>query len=221
MRFKAVLFDLDGTLFDTAPDIIASCNRTLNAFGLKSLDEDVLRPKVGQGMRAMLRLALPSDRWREAEAGSPMYKFFSESYTENCAQLTRPFTGIEPLINKLHSFDIHLGIISNKYQKMISELFESFTFTKQFEVILGGDSCAHSKPHPEPILTALSKLNIAPADALYVGDAITDIQAAKNAGCSSCAVKWGYARYEGFDIAKSGATFTALDPKDILEEVTK
>lgn len=221
MRFKAVLFDLDGTLFDTAPDIIASCNRTLNAFGFKSLDEEVLRPKVGLGMRAMLRLALPSDRWREAEAGGPMYNFFSRSYTENCADLTKPFTAIEPLIKKLHSLDIHLGVISNKYQKMISELFESFAFTREFEVVLGGDSCTHVKPHPEPILTALDKLNIAPADALYVGDALTDIQAAKSAGCASCAVKWGYAQYEGLDIAEFGATFTAGTPQDILEEVTR
>ncbi len=221
MRFKAVLFDLDGTLFDTAPDIIACCNRTLYAFGFKALSDERLRPQVGKGMRAMLRQALPSERWREAEANSPMYNFFSRSYTENCADLTHPFDGMEQLITSLHELNIHLGVISNKYQNMISALFNNFPFTREFEVVLGGDSCTHSKPHPEPILTALRTLNIMPADALYVGDAMTDVEAAKNAGCHSCAVKWGYAQYEGLDIAKFGADFIAKAPQDILTEITK
>ncbi len=221
MRFKAVLFDLDGTLFDTAPDIMAACNRTLMAFGYEGLDEKVLRPKVGLGMRAMLREAVPATRWYETEAGSPMYNYFAKSYTENCAALTHPFAGIEDLILELNKDGIHTGIISNKYRNMINELLTNFPFSKHFEVVLGCDSCKHSKPHPEPILTALKKLNVIPADALYVGDVISDITASKNAGCASCAVKWGYGQYEGDDVSTFGADFIANTPQDILAEVTK
>ena len=221
MRFKAVLFDLDGTLFDTAPDIMAACNKTLSYFGFSTLDESILRHKVADGMRAMMRLGVPASRWKETEPNTPMYNMFAQSYTQNCANLTIPFDGIEELIMSLHQSGIKLAVISNKYQNMINALFSNFPFTKAFEMVLGGDSCAHSKPHPEPILTALDKLKVIPADALYVGDFITDIQASKNAGCASCAVKWGYGQYDGDDIAKWGADFIANTPQDILDTVQK
>ena len=220
MRFKAVLFDLDGTLFDTAPDIMSACNRTLEAFGYPKLSSLRLRPKVGLGMRAMMREALSPEHWDKCEIGTPMYEFFAKSYTNHLCEKTVPYQGVEQSVKNLHAKGIHLGVVSNKYRSMITSLFAHFPFTACFECILGADSCAHSKPHPEPILKALELLNVAPNDALYCGDSASDILASKRAGCISCAVKWGYGQYdEAFDAMQ--ADLSVSSPQEILELMIK
>ncbi len=220
MRFKAVLFDLDGTLFDTAPDIMSACNRTLEAFGYPKLSSLRLRPKVGLGMRAMMRVALMPEHWNKCEIGSPMYEYFSNSYTSHVCEETKPYEGIEEIIKNLHERGLHLGVVSNKYHRMIVSLFSHFPFTACFESVLGADSCTHTKPHPEPILKALQMLNVAPYEAVYCGDSASDILAANRAGCVSCAVKWGYGQIdEEFD--KMRPDFIVSSPREILDLISK
>lgn len=220
MRFKAVLFDLDGTLFDTAPDIMSACNRTLEAFGYLKLSSSRLRPKVGLGMRAMMREALMPEHWDKCEIGTPMYEYFSKSYINHVCEETKPYKGIEEIIETLHEGSLHLGVVSNKYRSMIASLFSHFPFTAFFECVLGADSCAHAKPHPEPILRALQMLNVAPDDAVYCGDSASDIIAANRAGCVSCAVKWGYSQIdEEFDQLRPD--FIISSPEEILKLISK
>lgn len=217
MRYKAVLFDLDGTLLDTAPDIMAACNYTLRTFGYHELSEETLRPEVGFGMRAMMSLAVPQYRWDELKPGTPMYETFAHRYTEHVCERTRPFEGIPKLMEDLHVLGLRTAVISNKYERMLVPLLKRFPFADDFGAVLGGDSTVHAKPHPEPLLKALDALHVAPGDALYCGDFITDVEAAHNAGCAACAVKWGYGEDKCGKIEDWNADFIASSPEDILK----
>lgn len=215
--FKAVLFDVDGTLFDTAPDIIAACNTTLQNFGFKTVPKEVLLPEVMNGMQAMLKVSLPLTHQHMAKKNAPMYNFFAKYYTEHAYTFTKPYPGIDKLISTLHTNGIHLAVTSNKYCSMIKALFQGFDFTKYFETITGGDSCQHSKPHPEPLLHTLKMLNLSPSDTLYCGDTQSDVEASFKAGCSSCAVQWGYGRFD--EPLKYIPDFTVQNINDILNIV--
>lgn len=217
MRFDTVLFDLDGTLFDTAPDIYAACNHALEMFGYKGASPERLNAGLPYGMRAMLRLALPRADWPKAERGCPMYREFDRSYTENSHVLTRPFPGIAELVGDLVGCGIKTGVVTNKYMHMVEALFAAFPFTKDFDSIVGGDSAPRAKPDPDPIWMAVKECGTTPSRTLYVGDLKSDIVAARNAGVASCAVKWGYGSFTGEPLEEWGAQYEAQSPSDVLK----
>ena len=194
-KYKAILFDLDGTLLDTAPDLIVACNYTLDRFGYRKLDEKIIRTKVTAGMREMMKLGVPEKEWDSA----------------HICDRTTEFPGIGELIQTLHKSGIKTAVITNKYYAMAKKVLSKFEFSKNFELILGCDSLTHSKPHPEPILKALEILEIKSEDALYVGDHLNDIRAAIAAKTDSVAVLWGYGQNECADIDSWGATYKAQD----------
>ncbi|SFS79792.1 phosphoglycolate phosphatase [Succinivibrio dextrinosolvens] len=210
-KYKAILFDLDGTLLDTAPDLIEACNYTLSKFGYKKLDEKIIRTKVTAGMREMLRLGVPEKEWDSAGIETVMRDCFASYYTEHICDRTKDFSGIETLIEELHKNGVKTAVITNKYYVMAKKVLSKFEFSKNFELILGCDSLTHTKPHPEPILKALELLDTAPEDALYVGDHLNDIKAAIASNTDSVAVLWGYGQNECPDIDSWGATYKAED----------
>lgn len=208
-KYKAILFDLDGTLLDTAPDLIQACNYTLDKFGYQKLDEKIIRTKVTAGMREMLKLGVPEDKWERAHIDTDMRECFANYYTEHICDKTREFDGMAQLIDKLHINGIKSAVITNKYYAMAKKVLSKFEFSQNFELILGCDSLTHSKPHPEPILRALELLKIEPKGALYVGDHQNDIKAANAAMTDSVAVLWGYGQNECPDVDTWGATYKA------------
>lgn len=216
MRFDTVLFDLDGTLFDTAPDIYAACNHALRMFGYKGAGADLLSAGLPYGMRAMLRLALPERDWPRAERGSPMYNEFDRSYTQNSHALTRPFPGIPELVGDLEGLGIRTGVVTNKYMHMVKALFSAFPFTRLFDSVVAGDSAPRAKPSPEPIWMAMRECRSDPPRTLYVGDLKSDMDAARNAGVASCAVKWGYGMFVSGSMEEWGAQYVAQSPQDVL-----
>ncbi len=210
-KYKAILFDLDGTLLDTAPDLIQACNYTLDKFGYKKLDEKIIRTKVTAGMREMLRLGVPQNQWESAGIETVMRECFASYYTEHICDMTSEFKGIAELIEELHNQHIKTAVITNKYYEMAKKVLSKFKFSKNFELILGCDSLTHSKPHPEPILKALELLDTSSENALYVGDHLNDIKAAIASNTDSVAVLWGYGQNECADIDSWGATYKAQD----------
>ena len=160
MIYKAVIFDLDGTLLDTAKDIMAACNYTLKKYGYAPLDEALLRTKVTAGMREMLKLGVKKELWETSGIETFMRDCFANYYKEHIADTTIPFNGIENLIKTLHSHGIKTAVVTNKYKDMADKVLSKFEFCKNFELVLGCDSLTHSKPHPEPILTAMQKLQV-------------------------------------------------------------
>ncbi len=210
--FDAVLFDLDGTLFDTAPDLIAACNHTLEKFGFSAVPENILRTRVTAGMRMMMQLGVPEEQWESAGIGTVMRSEFASYYTEHINIYTVPFPGMEELVIKLTECGIKTGVVTNKYENMAKRLFSKFPFTQNFSLLLGCDSLTHAKPHPEPILKALEILGTEGGRTLYVGDHKNDILAAKAASCKNAAALWGYGGLECGDPLSWQADFNLRDP---------
>ena len=189
---KAVIFDLDGTLLDTAPDIIAACNATLEHYGFDHIDEELARSKITAGMRELLRLAIPQNKQDQNMIEGEMRDYFAKYYTDNINVFTKPFEGMEQLLTDLEKAGIKVAIVTNKYFDMAQKVLSKYGFYQNLSLILGCDSVSNYKPHPEPILHTLEHLNIGPYDAVYVGDHLNDIMAANRAKVHSAVAMWGY-----------------------------
>lgn len=199
LKIKSVIFDLDGTLLDTAPDIMSACNYTLKKFGYPEVAEDILRTKVTAGMREMLKLGVPAQEHESAGIETVMRSCFAERYTSHICDRTVPFAGIPELLADLKNADIKFAVVTNKYKDMAFTLLRKFDFFPDISLILGCDSLTHCKPHPEPILKAMEILQSAPYESLYVGDHLNDIMAANRAKTFSAAALWGYGGNECAD----------------------
>lgn len=209
--FAAVLFDLDGTLLHTAPDLINACEATLQHFGFPPAPRETIARCVTSGMRVMLRASIAPDKQDPALIDGPMRDYFAQFYTDHICVDTRPFPGMNELLPRLSAAGIKCAVVTNKYHAMAVKLLQQFPLYPALELVLGCDSCTHAKPHPEPLLTACRTMGIQPGDTLYVGDHLNDMEAARRAGCPSCCVLWGYGALECGDPAAWQSTFAAGD----------
>lgn len=189
---RAVIFDLDGTLLDTAPDIIGACNATLEHYGFAPLSMEQGLSKVTAGMRTLLRLGIPSEQQAQLDIDGEMRSYFAQYYLDHICEQTKPFTGMLELLDDLNQAGIKLAVVTNKYEDMTHKLLKNFAFYKDLQMILGCDSITNSKPHPEPILKTMEALKVEPYDTLYVGDHQNDIMAANRAKARSAVALWGY-----------------------------
>lgn len=183
---RLVLFDLDGTLVDSAPDLAASANALRAARGLPPLPLAHLRPHVGSGARGMLGAGLglkPGDAEYE-----PLRDAFLADYATRLLDQTRLFDGVAELLAGLPAW----GIVTNKALALALPLQQGLAPLQRAAVLIGGDSTPHRKPHPAPLLAACARLGVAPSEALYIGDDLRDVQAARAAGLRAWAVRWGY-----------------------------
>jgi len=186
---RAVLFDLDGTLADTAPDLIAAVNRLLAEEGRAPLPDAALRPLVSKGGRALLGRAFAD---LDADAREPLLPRFLAAYSQALAVHTRPFDGVETLLAAIDARGWPWGIVTNKPEGLAVGVVEGLGWSTRAKALVGGDTLALRKPAPEPLWLAARQLGIAPGDCLYVGDDARDIEAAKAAGMPSVAALWGY-----------------------------
>lgn len=186
----AVLFDLDGTLADTAPDLGAALNRLQAEQGLSPTALDTLRPHVSHGVRGMLRIgfALSPD----SPAYGPLAARFLELYSQALCVETRLFPGIPQLLDHLDSHDIPWGVVTNKAERLARPIVDALNLTHRCACIVGGDTTPHPKPHPAPLLHACHTLNADPSRSFYLGDDIRDILAGSAAGMGTIAVRYGY-----------------------------
>jgi phosphoglycolate phosphatase len=190
MSVKCVLFDLDGTFADTAPDLHSALNQVLTQAGRDEISFEKLRPAVSHGSRAMLKVAFGIEP--EDPDYSELQQQFLQIYADNIAELTRPFEGMEPLIDELEARGIHWGIVTNKPAWLTDPLMQKLGLDQRACAVVSGDTTAHPKPHPAPILHACQQTGVAPAQAIYVGDAIRDIEAGRNAGTKTLVALFGY-----------------------------
>ncbi len=209
--FAAVLFDLDGTLLHTAPDLINACQATLQHFGYPEAPRENIARCVTSGMRVMLRASIAPAAQDAALIEGPMRDYFAQYYTEHICTDTRPFPGMNELLLRLKADGIKCAVVTNKYHNMAVKLLQHFPLYPALSLILGCDSCTHAKPHPEPLLTACRTLGVQPVEALYVGDHLNDMEAARRAGCPSCCALWGYGAVECGDPSGWQSTFAAAD----------
>lgn len=186
---RAVLFDLDGTLADTAPDLIAAVNRLRAEAGRTALPETALRPLVSKGGRALLARAFEDLGEAAREALLPR---FLAHYAAALAVHTRPFAGIEPLLAAIEARGLRWGIVTNKPEALARAVVQGLGWAGRSAALVGGDTLPVRKPAPDPLWLAARQLGLAPGDCLYVGDDARDIEAAVAAGMPGIAALWGY-----------------------------
>ncbi|MFT3857769.1 MAG: HAD-IA family hydrolase [Aquabacterium sp.] len=212
----AVLFDLDGTLADTAGDLGGALNQLRVQRGLDPLPLDVLRPYASAGARGLIGVGLdihPGDAEFEA-----LRQAFLDAYMGCLADTTALFEGMSDLLYELGTRGLQWGIVTNKPHRFTLPVMDGLGLKEDAAVIISGDTTAHAKPHPLPLLTACEEMGVAPASVLYVGDDLRDIQAAKAAGMPSAAAAWGYIGHNG-EIASWGADVVVAQPLDLLDHL--
>lgn len=187
---RAVLFDLDGTLADTAPDLGGALNRLREQHALAPLSIDAVRPYASSGARGLLRVGFdlgPGDADYEE-----MRQAFLAHYDAAICVETRLFPGMAELLAQLEARDIAWGIVTNKAARFTDRLVELLGLTHRARCVVSGDTTPHMKPHPAPLLEAAERLALEPPQCVYVGDDLRDMQAAQAAGMISIAVEYGY-----------------------------
>lgn len=187
---KAVFFDLDGTLADTAPDLGHALNRQRSARGLPALPLELIRTEASAGARGLLGLGFsigPDDLGYQA-----MRDEFLNFYAERLCHDTRLFPGIAELLDQLDARALSWGIVTNKPARFTLPLMQLLGLSQRAACIISGGDTAHSKPHPEPLLAASSALAVAPAACIYLGDDMRDVEASLAAGMEPVIARYGY-----------------------------
>ena len=188
MPSRAVLFDFDGTLADTAPDLAAAVNRMRSDLGDEPLPLERLRPFASAGARGLLHAAFglkPDDAEYKA-----MREEFLDLYAETCCLRTRLFPGIAELLRELRSREVRWGVVTNKATRFTERILSHLNLKP--DCVACGDTTPHLKPHPAPLLHAADQLNLPPQTCCYLGDDLRDMTAARAAGMRPIAVEWGY-----------------------------
>lgn len=187
---KAVLFDLDGTLIDSAPDLAAAADLMRQRRGLPSLPYEQYRPMAGAGARGMLGVAFGIDPQHPDFV--PLREEFFTNYQNALAVHTRVFDGVETLVQQLKQAGLAWGVVTNKAARFTVPLVATMPLFASASAIVSGDTTPYAKPHPQPLLEAAKQLGTPAHQCLYVGDDLRDITAGKAAGMGTVAACYGY-----------------------------
>ncbi|ULR90191.1 phosphoglycolate phosphatase [Comamonas sp. B21-038] len=205
---RAILFDLDGTLIDSAPDLGAAADQMRVARGLPSLPMADYRPFAGSGARGMLRVAFGMQP-EDAEFPTMREEFF-QNYERRMTQDTTVFDGVSDMLASIVARQLHWGVVTNKSKRFTEPLSRQMALFASAGAVVSGDTTPHAKPHPEPLLEAARRIGVAPQDCVYVGDDERDIIAGKAAGMHTVAAVYGYlgekqsvAHWEADDVLNS------------------
>ena len=212
---RAVLFDFDGTLADTAPDLGAAVNYLRHREGLEPLSIDAVRPYASMGARGLLRVGFGL---KPEDAAFPaLREAFLDRYSDNLCVETRLFPGMGALLAELKDRRIAWGIVTNKASRFTERLVENLELDP--DCVVCGDSTPHLKPHPASLLLAAERLKLAPASCFYLGDDLRDIQAARAAGMRPVAVTWGYHSPDNDGPPTWNADLLIERPLDVIEHL--
>jgi N-acetyl-D-muramate 6-phosphate phosphatase len=211
---RAVLFDLDGTLADTAPDLARALNRVRAAHRLAPVPVAVTRPYTSSGARGLLKVGFglhPGDAGYEA-----LRLEFLDFYAAEICVDTRLFEGMAELLDRLDQDRLPWGVVTNKAERFTLALLQGLHLDERAACVVGGDTAARAKPHPDPLLHAAAALQLPPSACLYVGDDLRDVQAARAAGMPVIAAKYGYLGDGG--LIESWQADAIIDhPREVLD----
>ncbi len=190
MRLRAVLFDMDGTLLDTAPDFIAVAQAMRMARGLAPVADKQIRDVVSGGARAMVLAAFDVDPM--SDEFETLRLEFLERYQEHCAIASHLYDGMEQLLADIEQANLLWGVVTNKPLRFAEPIMQQLNLASRSAVLICPDHVSKSKPDPEPMVLACSKLGLDPASVLFVGDDLRDIESGRAAGSKTAAVRYGY-----------------------------
>jgi len=202
---KVFLFDLDGTLVDSAQDIALSLRLTLDELGMPEKMPEEVKNLIGGGVRALLEKVLGDDfEERHVEV-------FRRNYMRNPVVYTKPYEGVPETLRELKRRGIRLGVVTNKMEELSVEILRRLNLLDLFEVVVGGDTFGEKKPSPVPVIKALELIGERPEDSLMVGDTEADIIAGREAGARTALAQWGYSK-----LSSVSPDFVLKSPKDLL-----
>ncbi len=212
MRYKTLIFDLDGTLVDTAADIAAAVDQVLAELGRAPAGESKIRTWIGKGAPQLLESALQhSGRASPVELESAALRF-AECYSRDFRSRSRLYPGVADTLPRLAARGLQLAVCTNKPGRFVKPLLDHLGIGDFFTVMLGGDALPEKKPHPAPLLHIARQLSTDIGDCLLVGDSSTDIEAARHAGMAVVAVSYGY--NHGIDIRD-------CDPDTVIDSIAE
>jgi 2-phosphoglycolate phosphatase len=186
---RGVLFDLDGTLLDTAPDMAGAINQLLVDEGMETLPFERIRPHVSHGAQRLVRLAFGEPETSRLE---DLRRRFLDFYRADIARHTRMFDGFDAVLDAIEAAGLRWGIVTNKPGWLTAPLLEELGLAARSGCIVSGDTLSERKPHPMQLLHAAALLGLEPAECVYLGDAERDVQAARNAGMIPLVAGFGY-----------------------------
>ncbi len=212
-RYAGYLFDLDGTLIDTAPDLTFALNHALAEFGLKSVELAVARNWVGQGARRALERAL-AHQGAPADALDAMLESFLDCYRNHIAVESAPYADVEETLAALAGRGAKLAVVTNKRGEFTHKLLAEIGFADRFDAVVAGDTTPRLKPAPDPALAACEALGLGVDEVLFVGDSLADVGCARAVGCAVACVAYGYR--QGVAAADLGADAVIETFRDLL-----
>lgn len=214
LKYKGVIFDLDGTLVDTLGDIAASMNHALKTFGFPELKVGEFKEKVGWGIERLAYLSLPEEA-RSKEVAVSLAKDAAAFYAKTPLVHSRPYPGIQELVGMLKQKKIKTAVLSNKPDPAAQEVISGLFPTGSFDYVQGEISGKPRKPDPTCVWELLVDLDLTPASVIFAGDSEIDMETAVSSGCFALGVSWGYRPRE--TIIKGGAKRIIDAPNELLE----
>lgn len=214
MKYKAIIFDLDGTLLNTLDDLAASVNFALKACGYSERTVEEVRRFVGNGVVKLMERATP-DSISQSEQ-TKCFCIFREHYLEHMKDKTRPYDGICDMLFELKSKGFQTAVVSNKLQSGVEELCDEF-FNELVDFAFGVEDESQRKPSPKNVFNAFERLGISAEEAIYAGDSEVDVQTATNAGLDCIGVTWGFRDKE--ELLQAGAKHIIDFPREIMNLV--
>ncbi len=209
---KLIVFDLDGTLIDSVPDIKDCINDMLKKFGHKERQLSEIKQMIGHGARNLVKNAIGEDLTKDQLQARLDY--YNDIYTNSGSPKTKIFDGIANVLNEFKARGFLLAVLTNKPQETTDDVYNTYLSEFGFDCVIGQRPEFKIKPDPDALLYLLEKLNVKKENAFFVGDGETDVQVGINAGVKSVAVLWGYRTKNQLESA--GATIFANKPKDLL-----
>ncbi|MCD8156772.1 MAG: HAD-IA family hydrolase [Clostridiales bacterium] len=214
MRYKLIIFDMDGTILDTLEDLTDSMNYALKKSGFPERSISEVRGFVGNGIRKLIERAVPANT--PADMAERVLEDFTEHYRQNCSNKTRPYDGIPEILSALRDRGVLTAVVSNKADFAVQQLCIQY-FDGLFDMALGERADIRKKPAPDAVYAVLEHTGTEKKDALYIGDSEVDIQTAENAGLDCICVGWGF-RGEDF-LRRNGAAVVLKTADEILRYV--
>lgn len=212
MSFSALLFDLDGTLIDSAPDLVGALNWLRGREGLAPVDAGLFAVHAAEGAAGLLSAGMPPADSRQLEDWKQAFleRYARHSYVNSCL-----YEGIPELLDYLDDNAVPWGIVTNKHERLTHPVLRAAGLADRAGCVICGDTLAHTKPHPAPVLRACEELDVRPSQALFAGDDVRDLEAGRAAGTSVAAIMYGYGSGK-FDEVLVGDSLSVEHPRDLL-----